>query len=47
MYCNFSENLENNRLEQFISGVNLTRKLVESGNMMTLAGAIEVADTVQ
>lgn len=41
-----SEKLEENLLEQFISGVNLACKSVESGNV-TLAGATEVASTVQ
>lgn len=36
-YCNFGKNLEENLLEQFISGVNhvsLVRKLVESENVV-------------
>ncbi|XP_067943281.1 uncharacterized protein [Watersipora subatra] len=49
-YCNFAGRLEENLLEQFISGVNhkvLTRKLVEDATVTTLAGAMRVAGTVQ
>ena len=48
--CKFGALLEENLLEQFIAGVNhaaLTRKLVEKADVKTLAGAMEVASTVQ
>jgi len=49
-YCNFAEKLDENLLEQFISGVNhsvLSRKLIENNDITTLAGAMEVAGTIQ
>ena len=49
-YCNFGTTLEDNLLEQFISGVNypaLTRKLVENNDVNTLAEAVKVAGTVE
>jgi len=48
--CKFGNLLEDNLLEQFITGVNhptLTRKLVEKADTTTLAEAMEVAATVQ
>lgn len=49
-HCNFGATLEDNLVEQFISGVNypaLARKLVESNDVNTLAAAVKVAGTVE
>ncbi|XP_067944976.1 uncharacterized protein [Watersipora subatra] len=49
-YCNFGDRLDENLLEQFISGVNhsgLSKKHTEDTRITTLAGAMEVAGTVQ
>lgn len=51
--CGFGDKLEDNLLEQFISGVNLLptptlmHKLVESEDVETLAGAMKSAGTIQ